>query len=142
MMFNSIHDLVVCKSEHDFTPLHVFMARTCTQQPCTGITEVINSLDGTTLEMRAEVGLLSHNIRIVGMEYDGDAMATGGFGARVVVGRAANTIDPVTGDPLLVADRVTYNGTFQAAMVFLSVFFLFVRKRNGDIYIHVTISQC
>ena len=84
---------------------------------------MINSLDGTTLEMRAEVGLLSHNIRIVGMEYDGDAMATGGFGARVVVGRAANTIDPVTGDPLLVADRVTYNGTQVAMAIFMFFYF-------------------
>ena len=90
---------------------------------------MINSLDGTTLEMRAEVGLLSHNIRIVGMEYDGDAMATGGFGARVVVGRAANTIDPVTGDPLLVADRVTYNGTKQAAGVFF-MFLLCVKTKR------------
>ena len=73
---------------------------------------MINSIDGTTLEMRAEVGLLTHNIKVTGLEYDGDGMAQSGFGARVLVGRAASTNNPVSGDPLPADERVTYNGTW------------------------------
>ena len=45
--------------------------------------------------MRAEVGLLTRNIKVVGGEYD--KIDTEGFGGRVVVGTISDPDDPAKG---------------------------------------------
>ena len=54
------------------------------------------SVGGTSYEIKAEVGLLSRNIRIIGADYSD--MFSESFGARVIVGMQTELAE--NGDPI------------------------------------------